>query len=851
MSGSRILLRTLTPFILIAFPLALGACSKKKSCGSPVEPIPEPKLIGISISPRDHTIEVEELLQFLATGFYDDESEKDITGLVSWTSSANQVAEISDTAGSKGLATGLFPGMTIIEASLDDISDSTTLTVIPPTLISIEVTPVDPIIEEETEIQFQATGIFSNETTQDLTTEVTWSSSDTAVATISNASGSEGEATGRGEGTTTITATLDDLSGSTTLTVVPPELVSIEVTPPDPTIPVEAEIQFTAMGIFSNTTNQDLTAQVTWSSSDPQVATISNEDGTEGFALGLMEGITTIAAALDDVSGSTSLTVVPATLISIEVTPTNPFIALGTKINFTATGIYDNEKTQDLTTQVTWSSSDTAVATISNTNGSKGEATGREEGTTTITATLDDVSGSTTLTVTPAELFSIDVTPTNPSIAAGTKINFQATGNFTDGSTQDLTEQVTWSSSNTAVATISNASGSKGEATGRNEGITTITATLDDVSGSTTLTVTPAELLTIEVTPADPSIALGTTQAFTATGTFTDGSTQNLTDQVTWSSSNTAVATISNAIGSKGVATGASEGMTTITATQGDVSGSTTLTVTPAILLSLKVTPVAPTIAARTTLAFTATGTFSDGNSQNLTNQVTWSSSNTAVATISNASGSRGAATGVSEGVTLITATLDDVSDSTTLTVTPAPPVSIDVTPKNPTITVGKTQDFTATGIFEDGGSQDLTDEVTWSSSDTQVATVSNAILSKGMATGVSRGVTTITATLDDVSGSTTLTVEPGFRRCDSNMDEVNDIADAVTIVSDLFYGTQISSCRKAADCNDDGFMNLQDAIYCIAYQLMGGPRPPAPFPSCGFDPTDDGLSCVSHPPCE
>ena len=84
-----------------------------------------------------------------------------------------------------------------------------------------------------------------------------------------------------------------------------------------------------------------------------------------------------------------------------------------------------------------------------------------------------------------------------------------------------------------------------------------------------------ATLTSIAVTPANPSIEVGGTQQFTATGTYSDGSTQNLTGSVTWASSNTGVATINSA----GLATAVSAGSTTISATLSGVTGSTTLTV--------------------------------------------------------------------------------------------------------------------------------------------------------------------------------------------------------------------------------------------------------------------------------
>jgi hypothetical protein len=187
---------------------------------------------------------------------------------------------------------------------------------------------------------------------------------------------------------------------------------------------------------------------------------------------------------------------------------------------------------------------------------------------------------------TPKTLVAITVTPANPSIAQGSVQQFAATGTFSDNSIQDLTTSVVWSSSASSVATISNQAGTNGRATSLAAGATTITAASGGISGFTTLTVTAATLVSIAVLPVNPSIAVGSTQQFSATGTFSDTTTQDLTASVTWSSSATSVATISNAAGSNGKATAVAAGTTTITATlavtrpaPGSVSGSTGLTV--------------------------------------------------------------------------------------------------------------------------------------------------------------------------------------------------------------------------------------------------------------------------------
>ena len=92
-----------------------------------------------------------------------------------------------------------------------------------------------------------------------------------------------------------------------------------------------------------------------------------------------------------------------------------------------------------------------SVATITAT----GLATGVGMGTSTISAQLGAITGSTVLTVTPAALQSIALTPASPSIAKGLTLQFAARGTYTDNTTQDLTSQVAWASATTAVATIS------------------------------------------------------------------------------------------------------------------------------------------------------------------------------------------------------------------------------------------------------------------------------------------------------------------------------------------------------------------------------------------------------------
>ncbi len=638
-------------------------------------------------------------------------------------------------------------------------------------LVSIEVTPTNPRIALGTTQQLTATGIYSNNTKQDLTKTATWTSTAPACATVSTA----GLASAVKVGSAAITAAMGTVSGGTTLTVTNASLVSIGITPTNPSIALGRTLQLTATGVFTDNTVQDLTTQVAWISSNLAAATI---DPATGLAASTGQGSTTVTATLFGKSGSAILTVTSAVLDSIDVTPSIPSIALGTSQQLVATGTFSDNTTEDLTAAVIWSSSNTGVATVSNATGSNGLATAVSAGVTTITATLGAIAGSTDLTVDPATLVSIDISPTDPSTPMGVQQQFSASGNFSDGTVQDLTEQVTWSSSNTGVAAVSNAAGSSGMATPVAPGTAAIIATIDGISSSTTLTVTSAKLVSIAIThatpPANARIALGTSLQFTATGTYTDSSTQDLTPFVAWISSNGAVATVSNAGPTWGLATSVGAGATDITAALGAiVSPPTTLTVTtPASLTSITVTPANTTIFLGAAQQFTALANFSDGTTQDLTTQVTWRSSNKTIAAVSNAFGSNGLATPIRVGSTNISATFvyagAPVAGTTGLTVSSAPLTGIVITPANPSIAVGKTVQFKATGIYQGGLEQDLTNSVntTWTSSNTAIATIVNVPKkNKGLAKGVKAGNVTIKASVrrgtgSGMSGTTTLTVK-------------------------------------------------------------------------------------------
>jgi hypothetical protein len=351
-------------------------------------------------------------------------------------------------------------------------------------------------------------------------------------------------------------------------------------------------------------------------------------------------------------------------------------------------------------------------------------------------------------TLTPPNLVSIALSPTSPTVPLDTAQQLMATGTFSDSSTEQLAS-VTWSSSNPAAVSITDDASNLGAAYVLGPGGATVSACAGSVCGSTTLTVGSAALISIAITPANGTVPAGLPLQFSATGTYSDGSTQALTSSVTWSSSALPVATINAA----GLASGLIVGSTTIAAASGTVQGTATLTVTSPVLASVTVTPANASIAAGDTQQFMATGTYSDGSAQNLTNTATWSSSGPVIASVSPA----GAALANAVGTATISATAGSVTGTASLTVTPAAVIALNINPATLSMVLGSSSQLQAIATLSDGTTQDMTGTVAWSSARPGIASVSSG----GLATANQVGSTTILAEASGVTGSASVTVTP------------------------------------------------------------------------------------------
>jgi uncharacterized protein YjdB len=624
----------------------------------------------------------------------------------------------------------------VLLGSCSNVSTKTQGSTPAATLSALQVTPTSVSLAAHASTQFHATGLFSDGSTQDLTSSVTWLSADSNVATVNTG----GIATGVSTGATTVTAKSGSAQASATLAVnnAGIGLTSITLSPLVSTLAVHTTQQLTATGAYADGSSRDLTSDVTWSSSSTAAATVD----VNGLVTGVAAGTTSITAVLNGVTQSMSLTITAPTITSISITPEGFTVPIGINQQFVATAIYSDGSSQDLVSGVTWTSSLLSAATID----ANGSATTLAPGTTTITATVGSLTDSTTLTVVPAHLTSISVLPITATMAVGTLQQFTATGIFDDGSTQ-LLPTIQWSSSAPNVLTIA----STGLATAVSAGTSTVTAASGGVSGTATVTVTNATLVSLVIAPLNSSMPIGATRQFSATGTFDDSTTQDMTISVLWGSSNGSIASIDN----KGLVSSSATGQVTISANWGPTTQTTLLTVSTVKLVSITVNPANGRVAPHTSALFTAVGNFSDGSTANL-KTVSWKSSKPQFASIRTS----GLAHGKKAGTVTISATSSGVTGTATLVVGTGTLVSVIVSPVNPVVSSGSTQQFAAIGTFSDSTTQDITYNSHWSSSAASIATIANNPSVAGLATTTAPGNTTIGVNAKGVTNSTTLLVQ-------------------------------------------------------------------------------------------
>jgi len=614
--------------------------------------------------------------------------------------------------------------MVIVSALAGTPSDTTFVSV---QNIGVDTVIVDPnggTLLEGTQLPLNATPLDSAGHVLSGRT-ITWASDAPTIATV-NGSGIVSAVLA---GDANITATADGKQGSAHVKVSKVPVASVSVSPSAPTLPTGGAVQLT--GTPRDSAGNPLNGRpITWGTSAPSVATVNNSGRVSAVA----PGTATISATSGTQAGTAVVTVIPAPVASVVVSPGSATTLVTRTIQLAATP-FDSGGTALTGRVVTWATNAPSVATV----GSNGLVTAVSAGNATITATSETKSGSAAITITTVAVASVSVTPSSASIPAGATTQLTATPR--DGAGAPLSGRVvTWGSSAPGVAVVSNS----GLVTGVAPGSATISATSEGMSGSATITVTAVPVASVTVSPATALLRVTTSVQLTATPRDAGG-TALPGRQVDWTSSAPTIATVNSA----GLVTALAPGLATITATSETKTGTAAITVTVVPVSSVTVTPTPASMLVGGTLQLTATPQDSAGNPL-AGRVVTWTSSDTTKAKVD----ASGLATGIGAGSATITATSETKTGASAVTVTVVPVASVTVSPATAAIRVAGKVPLTATPKDSIGAA--LSGRVvTWGTSAPGVATVN----ASGLVTGVSPGSATITATSETKSGTASVSV--------------------------------------------------------------------------------------------
>jgi uncharacterized protein YjdB len=488
---------------------------------------------------------------------------------------------------------------------------------------------------------------------------------------------------------------------------------------------------------------------VTWTTSNAGVAAF----GAGGVVTGVAQGTATVTATVEGITASIPVRVLPPPVVPVarvRIQPDSMVLMIGSTGTFSAAAL-DAQGNVLAGRTVTWTLANPQggfgpgyVATL----GAGAVVTGVGQGTATVTATVEGVSATATVRVIPVPVARLTVRPDSLDLLPGTSaelfaVALDAQGNVLTG------RQVTWTSSDPRVAPV----GSTGTVAGVADGTATITATVEGITATARVRVRtppPAAVATLELRPDSVTLEVGRQRTFSATAKDVNGSILS-GRVVTWSTSNPAVA----AFGASGsLVTALAEGTATITATSEGVSATATVRVvapTSARVATVRIRPDSLALATGSTGNFDATALDAQGNV--LTGRtVVWTSANAQVASV----GAGGTVTGVAQGSTQVTATVEGVAATAPVRVYKVPVARVRIQPDSLVLTVGSTGAFTATALDAQGNAL-AGRTVFWTTSNTGVA----ALGAGGVVTGVAQGTATINATVEGVTVSAPVRVLP------------------------------------------------------------------------------------------
>ncbi len=490
---------------------------------------------SIEILPKSISLGVP--TRFRLSANYDNLTQADITDGIVWQSNSGSYLQGASDSSSTGIFTGLKVGSVGLKADYQGMSIVSRTQIQMPAIRSIMVTADSNSFLLGTYAPVQAVATFNNNNSFDITSSVSWSVNDSSIGTVN----SQGMLEALYPGELVVKAQYGDVHGEETFTVSSVSFKSFRLDPPSASFPLGMTQSFKLYGVLANNSEQDITAYARWTSSNDATAKAGGmeEPAVRGLYAAVQKGTATAYARYGGTTLQAALTITDAALASLTIKTDNPEGACGVNHpQFTAEGLLSDNSSKDMTASVTWSVDPADAAIPSSTQ--HGLIITKKAGTATVTASYLEpstnqlIKASSVITIQAPVVTGVGITAALTSLAIGQSTQMTAGQIMSCGTGADYTNQVTWSSNNTNLVTLSNSSGSKGLLTTQGSTSTPTTVTISAVgggfNGTFDMEIRPKEVESITIVPAKTSLVVGTdSSTVTVNATFTDGSLENMT----------------------------------------------------------------------------------------------------------------------------------------------------------------------------------------------------------------------------------------------------------------------------------------------------------------------------------
>jgi hypothetical protein len=761
---------------------------------TPTPTITPPPNFTLRIDPAAISVDIGASTKLKATAVFTNGDTEDFTERVIWSSSSEAI-EAPNVPGERGRADAVDAGSSVI--SVLDLATGVTSTTtgddaivtVNATLERLELQPATITRGIGESFRLRAVAHFAGGYTHSVAKRVIYASSDPTVGQPTNdvVPSEHARVLALAEGTTMLSAT-DPISGVTstasgddvTLTVVPPldHCAILNLGPL--TLAVDHEYQLTARGFYPGGFERNLTQQVVWSSADPAVLEAPNAEGDRSRVRALFPGDVQVTAT-DSVTGTpcdNAVTFQVRGQTGLSVYTSADYLAgrprrVGDSWHLRAVQFLDGPPYYKYVTEkVVFSSSNPAAVSAPNTPGNRGRIDAVGSGTAQVVAT-DPATGQTSGPVTLRGLdglTSIEVLHRKSDggffpIQLGWIFGLTVEGQFADGPERLEADDFTVASSNPSVvealppnAIYYGALKAVGYGSAMVSATDTRTGISSDDSDESILIGVLGPVRSIELVPADARRRVGGVQAFTAIAHYEGGLSDNVTQRLFYSSSNPAIASALNqggnasAVHTLAPGTVRIDGLEFASGYSTSMSGGGANLTVVGPLVRLRVEPNAVSRSVGRSVSFTAIGTDADGREINLTQAVTWSSSNPAVAVATNDEGNRSRVFAVKEGTATISAfdpeqglSSGASGDDATLTVSGILE-RLTLSAERTTLAVGEPIQVTATGHLIGGTTVNLTQEVIYTSSAPAIVNAENAAGDRSRVVAVAPGTAVISA---------------------------------------------------------------------------------------------------------